>query len=352
MPSGFYTDHDPADFYVWTPPGKPLSIHVRLELVKRLEDDYLKPAAQSTRQELAGVLLGYSLTTPQPASFIEDFVVLHERDEANQTQNFRGELLAQKLGALARRAGLQQTPIGFFRWQRGGWLSLSDRDVEAADRYFARPQDIILLIRYSGSRGTEGAFFWREGGAIRYRDAHYEFPFNAAKLSLPSAPAAPSLALPAPAVGAQALEVSPQEPPPNQPHQVARWLPVVHTAAIAMILTGAGVAALETTGSSGTPLQRAVYESPLGLHATAQAGLLAIQWNRQAPVIADAQSAVLRVIDGLATDVTQLDSRQLQDGYAAYRPATTDVEVRLEVKARDGRTVTESVRFLGSTQGR
>jgi len=360
MPSGFYTDYDPADFYVWTPPSKALSIHLRLAMVKRLEDEHLNVAARGTRQELAGVLLGYSLTAPQPASFIEDFVVLHERDDASPASGFRGELLAQKLGALARRAGLQQTPLGFFRWQRGGWLSLSDLDLEAANRYFSNPEDVILLLRYSAGRGNEGAFFWREAGVIRFRDAHYEFPFSAAQLAQPIPPPAPKPALPPqaqpqPQPASGKLEPSPLVQTPSQPRGAARWMPVVHTAAIAMILTGAGVAALENSHSSPpqpqAEPQRTSYESLLGLSVNARSGQVLIQWNRQAPAIQGAQNAVLRIVDGPVTDTTHLDAQQLRDGYVAYQASTTNVDIRLEVKTRDGGTVAESVRFVGTSHG-
>ena len=356
MPSGFYTDYDPADFYVWTPPSKALSIHLRLAMVKRLEDEHLNVAALGTRQELAGVLLGYSLTAPQPASFVEDFVVLHERDDVSPSLGFRGELLAQRLGALARRAGLQQTPIGFFRWQRGGWLSLSDLDLEAANRYFSNPEDVVLLLRYSAGRGNEGAFFWREAGVVRYRDAHYEFPFSAAKLARPIPAPAPKPALPPqPQPANQKLEPSPLAQAPSQPRGVARWMPVVHTAAIAMILTGAGVAALENSHSAPphpeAEPQRTGYQSLLGLNVTARSGQVLIQWNREAPAIQGAQNAVLRIVDGPVTDVTHLDAQQLRDGYVAYQPSTTNVDIRLEVKTRAGGTAAESVRFVGTAHG-
>lgn len=353
MPSGFYTDYDPADFYVWTPPSKARSIHLKLAMVKRLVDEHLRAAAWGKRQELAGVLLGYSLTAPRPASFIEDFVVVHERDDAGLTPSSQGELLVQRLGELAGRADLTQTPIGFFRWQRGGWLSLSRYDLEAASRYFSNPEDVILLLRNNAGSGNDGAFFWREAGAIRYRDARHEFPFNAAKLAQPIPAPAPKPALPTSPVGREIAPL-PLVHTLAQPRGVARWLPVFHTAAIAMILTGAGVVALEN--SRGAPLpggepQRASQESPLGLNATAKAGQVVIQWNRQAPAILRAQKAVLRIQDGVVTDVTHLDPKQLRDGYLAYQPSTTNVDIRLDVKTRDGRTETESAQFVGTAHG-
>jgi hypothetical protein len=354
MASGFYPDYDPADFYVWTPPSKALSIHLKLTMVNRLVDEHLRAAAWGKRQELAGVLLGYSLIAPQPASFIEDFVVVHERDDTGLTPGFRGELLVRRLGALAQREDLRRTLIGFFRWQRGGWLSLSRHDLEAANHYFSNPEDVILLLRNNAGSGNDGAFFWREAGAIRYRDARHEFPFNAAKLAQPIPAPAPKPVLPPPPAGGELLRFPPVHTL-SQPRGAARWLPVFNTAAIAMILTGTGVVALEN--SHGAPLhlggerQRASQESVLGLQATARAGQVVIQWNRQAPAILGAQKAVLRIQDGGMTDVTHLDPRQLRDGSVAYKPSTTNVDIRLDVKTGDGSTETESAQFAGAAHG-
>src|SRR5690348_6361551 len=99
MPSGSYFDENPPDFYTWTPPAGALSIHLSLAVVRRLEEHCGRLASETARQEAAGVLLGHSRLAVRTATYIEDFVVLQERDDAGP--GFRGELLVQRLGALA-----------------------------------------------------------------------------------------------------------------------------------------------------------------------------------------------------------------------------------------------------------
>ena len=182
MASGFYFDYDPAKFYVWSLPGNALSIHLSLNLVTRLAQECLRAAQDTSSPELIGLLLGYSLTTPRLACFIEDFAVLPDET------GLEGKSPARRLGVMARRVGSIQTPIGFFRWQRGGWLSLTECDLEAANRLFAKPNDVVLLIRYSEIRGLEAAFFWREDGLLAFQDSRFEFPFQATLLSLECEP--------------------------------------------------------------------------------------------------------------------------------------------------------------------
>ncbi|HLG96832.1 MAG TPA: hypothetical protein VKX49_11025 [Bryobacteraceae bacterium] len=336
MPSECYLGRDPSDFYAWTPPTGDLSIHLGLAVVRRLEEHCRSLAAQPSLQQAAGVLLGYSVNAPQAATFIEDFVLLQERD--NESPCFRGELLIQSLGALARRTALQQKPVGFFRWQRGGWLTLSEADAQAADRFFSDPHDVILLIRHADWRGQQGAFFWREGGRLAIRDASYEFPLHADRLRehhcLPRIPLL--------------------NPPANQTPQPVRWIPLARTAAVAMILTAAGLVALgDSHTATPTPAlpQRVIdgdlHEHSLGLRVAAQRGQLVIEWNHDASTILDAEAAELQITDKRENRVTQLTGTQLRDGYVAYQPSTADVSVRLEVRTLEGATRAESVRFIG-----
>jgi hypothetical protein len=46
--------------------------------------------------------------------------------------------------------------------------------------------------------------------------------------------------------------------------------------------------------------------------------------------------------------VITLDAGQLRDGHVAYTPLTSDVNIRLEVSAPDGKSIGESVQLVGS----
>ena len=392
MATGFYFDYDPDEFYVWRPPSHLLSIHLSLAVVNRLEQECLRAARDAQPRELAGVLLGYSLTTPEPASYIEDFALLPEQDEASPPAGLRSDSLARRLGALTRRVKLQQKPMGFFRWQRGGWLSLADRDLEAANRLFSGPHDIVMLIRHSDSRGNEAAFFWREGGLIPFRDSCSEFPFNAGKLSqnrfaLPRRRAVLKHKLP---FGRSTnREVEPRHPgmqdaaPPRRqeldapPRNLVEdtsidfepysaevpqahnrrpwlWIPLIPTAVIAMILTGAGAAMVGSShrSSSETVTQAVADDSSLGLRVTQKSHQLVIQWNPNAAAILKAQSGTVRIVDGTATQVAEFNGQELREGYVAFEPSSREVTVRVEVKAQDGAMTTESVTFLGAVSNK
>ena len=367
MATGFYFDYDPQDFYVWTPPSKALSIHINLTVVKRLEQECMRAAHISPPRELAGVLLGYSITSPAPASFIEDFALLADYSKRDELALRPAQSLAQSLGKLARRAQLQQKPVGFFRWQRGGWLSLTDRDLEAANRFFSDPQDIVLLIRSSEARANEGAFFWREAGSIHSKDSVFEFPFDAGKLSREHAvqpkPRLASSRSSAPKIEAKAQEHSEQKvkpkiekkvvkplPPLAELRQPVRWAGLIPTVAMAMILTGTGVVALGNVRATSARSEPAApdsgYETPLGLRITTNAQGFMIQWNRNSAAIRAAQHGLVRIVDGPDTRVAEFNGQQLRDRYVAYEPRTKDVSIEVEVLAKDGTITTESMRFL------
>lgn len=334
MPSGSYFDENPPDFYTWTPPAVALAIHLSLAVVRRLEEQCGRLASETARQQTAGVLLGHSRLAVRSATYIEDFVVLPEHDDAGS--GFRGELLVHRLDALAQRKGFLHKPIGFFRWQRGGSMSLSQADLAAADRCFCQPSDVVLLVRNS-FHGQDAAFFWRENGHIAFRDARYIFPLNATKLSQASSrEAVPALV--------QSL--------PDRFREPARWMPLAHTAAVAMILTAAGVAVLGSAQPAmpePEPLPASIsHPSTVGLRVTAKHGQLAIEWSHDAADVLSAQGAKLQIVDGAATHATELTGDQVRDGYIAYMPSTGDVSVRLDVRVGDGETRTQSVRFIGT----
>ena len=337
---------DPEGFYIWQPPSKALSIHLSLNLVKRLHlmhdyvDDILGPG------ELAGVLLGHSVGAPQPASFVEDFRVLSNVRLADVSPD---ESFIHRLRELHQYDVLDRRTIGCFRWQYGGWLGLTERDLEAANKYFPAPEDLILLIRSSERKGAEAAFFWRENGRAPSRDSAFEFPFEVGKLALPHAPP-PFLDSP---------EAHPVSPPADRSAapspaihlvQPIQWARLVPTAALAIIVTGTGLVGFDSWRQGGAPAATEPppkYESPLGLEVTSQVPQqLIIRWNRDSKAVSAAKRGSLEISDGQKTEVAEVDLKHLRDGYVAYGPASKDVNIRLEIQQQDGRKTSESVRFL------
>lgn len=343
---GFDFENDPAHFYVWRPPSDALSIHLSLAVVRRLEQECIRAAR--TDVQLAGVLLGRAIPAPQPRSIIEDYALLKQFEGTSRTKISYQESLADDLGKLALKARPGRQAVGFFRWQLGGWLTLTASDLDTAKRFFHQPTDVILLIRYSGLRGNEAGFFWHEKGAIPFRDAMVEFPLDIAKLVQPRAPEHRS---------------KPQDPKPGDfPEALAlpeasayapdsvRWVPLLPTALVAMLLTGAGVVSFSSTPSAAPPQATAplpIAEQPtLGLSVVSKGDQLMIRWNTRSEVIAGADKGFVRISDSHGTEMAELDVQQLRDGYVAYGPASNDASIHLEVRTRDGGLFTQSVRFL------
>ena len=82
----------------------------------------------------------------------------------------------------------------------------------------------------------------------------------------------------------------------------------------------------------------------LGLQVVSREKQLEIHWNNDATPIRNAAKGVMRISDGGAQKVLQLDATQLRDGAVAYSPTSNDVTVRLEVNSVDGTTSSESTR--------
>ncbi len=90
------------------------------------------------------------------------------------------------------------------------------------------------------------------------------------------------------------------------------------------------------------------YDSPLGLRVTSKPEQLQVYWDRDSPPVRHAVKGVMQVSDGDLSEMIPFDTRQLQDGYLAYRPVTNDVSVRLELEQDGGQRVSESVRVVAT----
>ncbi|RPJ81036.1 MAG: hypothetical protein EHM13_11105, partial [Acidobacteria bacterium] len=69
---------------------------------------------------------------------------------------------------------------------------------------------------------------------------------------------------------------------------------------------------------------------------------LHLTWDRDAPPLASAMSAVLSITDSSQTRTLDLSAAQLRAGSVIYRRVTSRVRFRLEVLLKDKRTVSET----------
>jgi len=89
-----------------------------------------------------------------------------------------------------------------------------------------------------------------------------------------------------------------------------------------------------------------VDESRLGLTVTTRSNMLEIRWNRKSATIAAADRAEMKITEKGITESVPFDHAELRDGYVAYGPKTTDVDIRLQVFGKDGAVTSESVRAI------
>jgi len=122
------------------------------------------------------------------------------------------------------------------------------------------------------------------------------------------------------------------------------------TTALFSIATGAVLVALDSkhpAPAAQAPVgTAAAYQSPLGLRVTTRKQQIEIRWDHDLPAVLKPVKGLVKITEGEMTKSIPLDWRDLQDGYVAYAPLTSDVRVRLEVTGADGATVTESARAV------
>ena len=128
------------------------------------------------------------------------------------------------------------------------------------------------------------------------------------------------------------------------------WIRLLITTAVFSIVTGAILVGLDS-GHSGAPAAAPVenaseYQSPLGLRVTTRNQQVEIRWDHNLVAALKSSKGLIKIAEGETAKSIPLDWRDLQDGYVAYAPLTSDVRVHLEVTAADGATFTESARVI------
>jgi TonB family protein len=257
-----------------------------------------------------------------------------------------GQALEKLLRNHPRDADLQRRPVGFFRSQKAGWLSLTDEDLEIAKQLFFRPEDVVLLVRFTENREGTAAFFIWEDGAMRGSRSYHEFPLNVARLALNDRALREPLTVSV--VGSESGEPTSARKSLSLLKGLA-WLLAIIIVATVGITVVVGLRSANRFGvAAPVPEVKDAYETPLGLKVASSAGRLDVSWDHDSPVILTGSKAVLTITDGDLTKRIQLDEKQMRDGSIAYTPFSTDVNLRLEVGGPDGKTIGESIRVIAN----
>jgi hypothetical protein len=125
------------------------------------------------------------------------------------------------------------------------------------------------------------------------------------------------------------------------PDSIPKWSIILAAAAVVV------AAALFSLGrgSRAPEPQNITQRATLSLNVERSKGGLRLSWDRNAPEIRNADSAVLMITDGETRKSIKLDSQQLTDGTLAYWPVTNDVNFRMDVFTGNQR-LSESIRTI------
>src|ERR1035438_539858 len=158
--------------YIWHEPGRPISIHLSLDVVSRLGLAAMEAYESVPRRglEVGGLLLGRHEGSTIYIDGLEPVESEHRSGLSDRLSESDIQIF---------REARQQHPeaVGMYRTQTGpDSLSLQLDDAEIFGYYLSGPDDIYLLVQPATGRA---AFFLPENGTLAL--AH-EFPFRACEL--------------------------------------------------------------------------------------------------------------------------------------------------------------------------
>ncbi len=345
--------------YVWTVPGKRISIRLLVEIVDRLAAEVMDAfwAVPKRGAEIGGLLLGRK---PLDGTIIiEGYDLVPCEHQRGPSYRLSDHDHAEFGRAIERRScDPERQVIGYFRSHTRDGFELEEEDASLIRRYFADPSDIALLVKPFANSSCVAGFFTWEDGAIRLESSCLQFPFSRRDLAnteqfVPEIiPQAHSVQEPVSPVAGQASTVETELPQliaemdmlKRLRTGIKRWLPVTAVILSSLLLLTYGI---RRVLSSSNPVA-GVYEKPsVQLYVAHSGQYLYVTWNRNAPAIAEAHSGLLRITDGSYMKELHLDQTDLRSGSVAYMPRTPDVDVKFRFDLEGNhRTVTESLRVV------
>ena len=353
-----------AESYVWSVAGKPVAVHLDLDVVERMSREVMRGYGVVPRRgvEVGGILLG-SIESKggQELVRIEDFepvACLHSRGASyllSEEEQLRFEdVLARWYPGEDRRT----YAVGYYRSHTRQGLGLSEEDLEIYNRYFSNAGNVALLVKPFATRASVGAIFIRERGSVWAEASYQEFPFRRRDLGAEAESGSesggetemPATSYPGLNHGADtipAAEMEPKESTPVRPRGKKMksswiWIPLSFIFLLLGVILGFQIA-LSVNSKLPVSLQHDPYS--LSLAVTPVEDSVHLQWDRNAPAIQSSTRALLNIRDGDNEKTVLLDSGQLKKGTIIYRRASGNLRFRLEVFARDRISVSETLDY-------
>lgn len=327
-------------FYAWEIPGALVAVHLRLDVVNRINAAiHENLAAKSERQpEIGGILLGSIEAGDRPVVAIEDFQVLKRERSPGASWTLSPKdrvMLRERLRRRPWPAPLE--PVGCFRTHTRPGLYLDEDDFSVFSQFFSNPNQVFLLVRPAqGDTANAGFFLWDEGG-VRRQSTYLAFPFDAALLNsgahpvVTRPPAAPRPAPPSPAVMAMPASVS--------------LLPAGWRLPAAVAATLLAAAALDRWIAPHPARSTRPAPQSMALRVERAGPALRLVWDRESAAVRKASAGIVNISERQSSLRIDLNAQQLASGSIMYFPHSPDITIDMSLRG-PAVDVSESVRAL------
>jgi hypothetical protein len=352
---------DATGYYVWEVAGRPVVVHLHLDVVDHLLAVVLRGLGALPKRgaEVGGVLLGTVEAGDVSIVRIEDFEPVECEYTRGPSYLFTDadrpafESACERWKPGGERASYA---VGYYRSHTREGMALAPDDVELADKYFSSPASIVLLVKPFRTKLSTAGFFIREDGAFPPQ-TRLEFPFRRSDLAGEEAPqtsgngSAPN-AFKGPLVPASTVLAPILPPAPafaeNAAAKCAKpgvrnalWIPL----SFVFLLVGLALG-LMLASARGLGVARPVSSDPaLGLSVTRSDENISVTWDRQSNAIRRAQRGTIEIEDGGETVSRSLDAIEIRNGSLIYRNASNSVKFRLTVFPGPNLTVSETAEW-------
>ncbi|MBK5292211.1 MAG: hypothetical protein JJE04_11100 [Acidobacteriia bacterium] len=361
----FSDQGDRAPGYEWAVAGKPVVVHLDLDVVDRMSREMMRGFGVVPRRgvEVGGILLGsIDPGSTQAVVRIEDFEPVacsHSRGASYLLSEEEQRQFEEGLARWQAADGRRTYAVGYYRSHTRQGLGLSEEDLDIYKRCFSDAASVALLVKPFATRASVGAFFFREEGLVRTESSYQEFPFRRRELggeaqeSSEVDDAGETEATPFPgrsypvgngaaAPGTAVEEATARRPSGKKMKSGWIWIPLSFIFLLLGVILGFQIAL-----SVNVKLPAGLRQDPytLSLSVTPAGDSVHVRWDRSSPAIRSSTGGSLLISDGGNEKTVALDAGQLRNGSVIYRRMSGDLRFRLEVFARDRVSVSESLNY-------
>lgn len=357
-------------YYVWSPPGTPVVVHIHLDTIDRLSAEVMRGfgAVPKRGAEIGGVLIGVVEPGTPTVVRIEDFEIVPCEYKRGPSFLFTEEEAPRFEATVERweRHGSRPTyAVGYFRSDTREGMRLASDDTDLLEACFPSASTVALLIKPYATKVSMAGFFVREYGSFPPQ-TKLEFPFRRRELTGEEPPPRRSLyerrqrsragagvaSMPTPEQPPLFADPTPYEAPyeDSEPTFVTTapaparkrtwlWIP------LSLIFLLVGVVLGFQAALSTYPQLKAGNSADLtlDLEAVRNGDSITVRWNREASPVRSAQKGELNIDDGGATRQVGLGRADLQTGSVIYQNASPTVQFRLVIYLNDRLSIAESV---------